>query len=346
MGVPVERGFLSYARADDEADDGRITRLHATLERKLHAAAGRSIPIFLDHVALEWGAAWEQCIDDGIDRTMFVIALLSPSFFASTWCRRELTRFIERERTLGEEPLVFPILWRPIDEVSEADRLGLDRWLRDDWTARKYVEPDSAEVQRALDTMGSAIARAVAQRSARQQDRAAAVPARLASFPVVPLGLDELRALVGAELARSAPTGLRLDFDVELDGRDGPSRFDAVARITVGPAEVLIVIGLQVDADVDRDALQLLQARASDVGANKVLVATTQRFTTAAVDFATRRRIALLHVADAGAESLVRDDPHGSPGAELVLQRVTMRDHRVRFRVVTGEPTALDDLFR
>jgi F-box protein 11 len=96
----VPAGFLSYAHIDDE--DGRVTAFRKALEGEVRRQTGRQdVRIFQDLDGLAWGQAWEERIDSSLDAVTFLVPVLTPSFFASKQCRRELQRFLDRERRLG-----------------------------------------------------------------------------------------------------------------------------------------------------------------------------------------------------------------------------------------------------
>jgi TIR domain len=76
-----------------------------------HVAAclGCEFPIFQDRSDIRWGQQWRQRIDESLDSVTFFIPILSPSFFASTECRYELGRFLDREQRLGRSDLILAI---------------------------------------------------------------------------------------------------------------------------------------------------------------------------------------------------------------------------------------------
>ena len=63
--------FLSYVRADDDHDAGRITALREYLEGEVKMQTGRSFSIFQDRNDLTWGQQWEQRIDKALLTLLF-----------------------------------------------------------------------------------------------------------------------------------------------------------------------------------------------------------------------------------------------------------------------------------
>jgi hypothetical protein len=104
--------FLSYVHADDEHDDGLITAFRRKLEGELRAQTGyRELRVFQDRDDIAWGQAWRDRVDNSLDAATFLIPVVTPAFLASEQCRRELDRFLGRERRMGRADLVLPVYW-------------------------------------------------------------------------------------------------------------------------------------------------------------------------------------------------------------------------------------------
>lgn len=67
---------------------------------------GQEFAIFQDRNDIAWGQNWQARIDQTLDAVTLLIPILTPSFFASPACRQEVTRFVERERTLDRNDLI------------------------------------------------------------------------------------------------------------------------------------------------------------------------------------------------------------------------------------------------
>ena len=114
MDKPV--AFISYAHRDDR--DGSLTRLRQYLEVIVGQQTGEDIKIFLDH-DIEWGQNWRERIEESLDEVTFLIPIVTPSFFTSEDCRKELRRFLDREQQLGRKDLVLPIYYRDTELLSD-----------------------------------------------------------------------------------------------------------------------------------------------------------------------------------------------------------------------------------
>src|SRR4051812_17418360 len=155
--------FFSYAHIDDQSTDGAASALRADLEKALRMVMGREVTIFQDRDDIAWGQAWESRIDTSLAGAKALIALVSPSFFASQHCRAEVEAFLNVERQLGRTDLVLPLLWvrRPVGQlpahVRDLARL-LERRQHVDWSRLRFKSRQSGQVQRAIHELADRLA--------------------------------------------------------------------------------------------------------------------------------------------------------------------------------------------
>src|SRR3954453_18511553 len=91
--------FFSYVHRDDEHDGGQIRRLRDVLQGEVRMQLGEAgFDIFLDRDDIAWGQNWRRRIEASLDAVTLLIPVLTPAFFASPECRRELELFLLRER--------------------------------------------------------------------------------------------------------------------------------------------------------------------------------------------------------------------------------------------------------
>ena len=95
------QAFLTYTRIDDEFFGGAITSLRRLLELGVRVVTGeQDFEIFQDIDGIEFGQQWQKQLDKAISEATFLIPILTPCFFRSDACRDELTKFLEREKTM------------------------------------------------------------------------------------------------------------------------------------------------------------------------------------------------------------------------------------------------------
>lgn len=152
--------FLSYVRADDDAEGGRITAFAQKLAERYAFNYGDQLDVFLDR-QIGWGEQWRERIAEELQRTTFLVAIVTPAFLNSQACRDEVLEFMAAARRLGHEDLLLPILWRRPPEldrlVEEGDAVA--RALRETewvvWEEHRYQDPDSGALNRAVDELAA-----------------------------------------------------------------------------------------------------------------------------------------------------------------------------------------------
>lgn len=89
--------FVSYARADNK--DGRITHFIEALSEERRKLFGDEKPFtpFFDQSDIRTGDDWQHRIAGGLAASRLFLALISPNYFVSEWCRKEWMKWIEFE---------------------------------------------------------------------------------------------------------------------------------------------------------------------------------------------------------------------------------------------------------
>lgn len=157
-------GFWSYVHADDEAEGGRIVRLGRDVVAAHRLQTGETIDLFVDK-QIEWGEDWEDRIDETLATVAFFIPIITPGYFSSPQCRRELNFFARRADALGVSELIMPILY--VDVPALHDDASLDDAVRliakyqwEDWRELRFADFTSSEYRRAVSRMADRIAAA------------------------------------------------------------------------------------------------------------------------------------------------------------------------------------------
>ena len=151
-------GFWSYVHADNDAESGRITQLASDVRSKFEMLTGESINLFVDRDELNWGDDWRNKIDDSLASVAFFVPVITPRYFKSEECRRELNFFARRADRLGMNDLVLPIIWTsfaklndddPNDELIELAK----KFQWSEWSDLKYADVGSGDYRRAVDVL-------------------------------------------------------------------------------------------------------------------------------------------------------------------------------------------------
>ena len=125
---------------------------------------GEEFPIFQDRDDIFAGQQWRARIRTAIDGLTLLIAVVTPSFLRSDACREEVSLFAQRERSLGRDDLIIPILYILTPGLSD-DEDEIARVLHSrqhvDWTEYRFGDLRSNEVRRAVADLASQIVRAL-----------------------------------------------------------------------------------------------------------------------------------------------------------------------------------------
>lgn len=147
-------GFWSYAHRDDELNRGRIRKLAQQIADEYEVITAERLRIFLDKNELEWGAEWRLRIDAALTGTTFCIPVVTPAFFKSVECRREVLTFSGHAKSLGLEELLLPILYVNVPDLAE-DSLDevkslIAKCQYADWTKLRLEDEESPSHRRAV----------------------------------------------------------------------------------------------------------------------------------------------------------------------------------------------------
>jgi hypothetical protein len=148
-------GFWSYVHDDDEAEGGRITRLARDVTAQYEMISGEKISLFLDRDILSWGDNWREKIDHSLETTAFFVAVLTPRYFTSSECRRELRTFVRGAEQIGIKTLVLPLVYLDIpglnEDAPQDDAVSLVKTFQwADWRQLRFADPSSGEYRKAV----------------------------------------------------------------------------------------------------------------------------------------------------------------------------------------------------
>jgi F-box protein 11 len=118
--------FISYVRFDDAHDDGQLTAFRDRLSAEVSVQTGQEFPIFLDHADISWGENWRRHVEESIDASALLLVIVTPGLFHSRAARAEVTKFQEREGTLGRRDLIVPVYYISAREMDDPALRGRD----------------------------------------------------------------------------------------------------------------------------------------------------------------------------------------------------------------------------
>lgn len=175
--------FLSYAHLDNSGSTRELSLFHDTLMYELSVHIGRNVQVFFDRKSIGWGKRWKEFIDHSIEKTAFLVPILTPAYFNSKACREEYGRFQAVEESIGRRDLILPVYYVksiPMGATSDADPFVNDILARQyrDWRHLRHQPSDSLEVLRTIAEMASVMADTyteILELTRKSSDQAAAI---------------------------------------------------------------------------------------------------------------------------------------------------------------------------
>jgi hypothetical protein len=134
------QAFFSYTHFDDKHDQKQLSKLRERLAGEVRTQTGQPFEIFQDRISIRWGQQWEQRIDQTLeDEVTFLIPILTPSYFSSEACQKELELFLKRESRLGRNDLILPILYVDCAMLNDKSKREKDTLVQE-IAARQYAD--------------------------------------------------------------------------------------------------------------------------------------------------------------------------------------------------------------
>lgn len=128
--------------------------------------------VVYDAKDIKIGDLWQRKLDIILDRTNFLIPILSPNYVQSKHCLYELEKFMSRERDQKTDDLIFPIKFIKLDNVDTGNSSIVKNLLRRqyvDWTDLRFEQSASNKVFVAVDGLAQQIVDAISRLSLAKQ---------------------------------------------------------------------------------------------------------------------------------------------------------------------------------
>ncbi|HSK74323.1 MAG TPA: toll/interleukin-1 receptor domain-containing protein [Pyrinomonadaceae bacterium] len=157
--------FFSYVWEDDE--NGYLTTLCSAIGIEVRLQRSGKFDIFQDTKHIDVGQDFEDVIKENLNQVSLLIAILTPRFFKSKWCRKELEYFLKREKQLERNDLIIPIHYLHCKELVSESEVADDlineirRRKFFDWRDLRVQDFKGTEVQKNLTILGEQINKAL-----------------------------------------------------------------------------------------------------------------------------------------------------------------------------------------
>jgi TIR domain len=212
MDTEEAAAFWSYTHKDNAGEGDRVVKLAHDVQDQYGMLTGGELVLFLDRDKIEWGDNLRQRIDQALAGTTFFIPIITPRYFASEECRRELIAFAQETKKLKVEALLLPVHYVDVPDLTSKDEptdaaMKLVRECKwEDWRTLS-LEDSTSSVYR--------------QGVRRLAERLVGVVRSLTQEPVSPAGGSVAVAVSGVRDARSTV--------VEAVDDDSPGLIELIA---------------------------------------------------------------------------------------------------------------------
>ena len=156
--------FLSYAPFDESHERGRLSSLVELLGLEVKSQHGDEFTVFMDRSDMKPGE-WGDKIESALAQATVLVAILTPNYFKSRFCRRETKEFLEREKLLGRHDLIIPVYYLGDEKRLSRDELGEAIAGRPhfDWTELRFEPLTSKRLRREMARVAKRIGEVVKQ---------------------------------------------------------------------------------------------------------------------------------------------------------------------------------------
>ena len=166
--------FSSYVHQDDEHDGGRLTKIREWFEGEISAQTGEAFEIFQDREDIKWGNAWEERINGALDGCTFLIAVITPRFLKSAYCRKEFQRFTKREKELGRNDLILPLLYmdtQGLDDPDDKVAVAISSRQYADWRSLRFEPWTNPDVRKRLSELSKMVCDAMPRKTPQPKQK-------------------------------------------------------------------------------------------------------------------------------------------------------------------------------
>jgi hypothetical protein len=211
--------FWSYTRFDDKNDEGWLTALREALIAEVQALFGKQVEIFQDIDGMAWGERWKRKLVSSSDDAVFLIPIITPSYFASEPCREELKQFVDRENSTGFKELILPIYYIDTPQLKDQFEKATDLLAQTvaehnyiDITKLRHRSITSYEAKQEIKKLATALFERLRGYARKQLSS----PAMQAHFTKPPNGARAPRKAFVSGTLKNIPAGIDVWLVVEI----------------------------------------------------------------------------------------------------------------------------------
>ncbi|ALC98363.1 hypothetical protein AM609_00680 [Actinomyces sp. oral taxon 414] len=141
--LPRPSVFLSYVHADDDYHDGMLVAF-ARAVKEACDYKGVPIELIVDKDALQWGDDWSERLQQEVERTTFLLAMVTNRYVASQACREEFIQFRTKTQAAGYNGLLTLLVDAPNWDRMDLRADPTARLIRDTINQHQWLEPETS----------------------------------------------------------------------------------------------------------------------------------------------------------------------------------------------------------
>ncbi len=172
--LPRPSVFLSYVHDDDDYHNGLLVAFAHAVEEACDYK-GVPIELRLDKDTLQWGDDWSERLQQEVERTTFLLAMVTNRYVASRACREEFIQFRTKTQAAGYNGLLTLLVdapnWNRMDLRTDPtarlirDTINQYQWLEPE-TSFEDLEPGGRQFKRVARNVADELIRRIDRREA------------------------------------------------------------------------------------------------------------------------------------------------------------------------------------
>ena len=140
--LPRPSVFLSYVHADDAYHNGLLVAFARAVEEACDYK-GVPIELRLDKDTLQWGDDWSERLQQEVERTTFLLAMVTNRYVASQACREEFIQFRTKTQAAGYNGLLTLLVDAPNWDRMDLRTDPTTQLIRDTISRYQWLEPET-----------------------------------------------------------------------------------------------------------------------------------------------------------------------------------------------------------
>lgn len=140
--LPRPSVFLSYVHDDDDYHNGLLVAFARAVEEACDYK-GVPIELRLDKDTLQWGDDWSERLQQEVERTTFLLAMVTNRYVASQACREEFIQFRTKTQAAGYNGLLTLLVDAPNWDRMDLRTDPTTQLIRDTISRYQWLEPET-----------------------------------------------------------------------------------------------------------------------------------------------------------------------------------------------------------